>query len=125
MLRCGIDAGRGALMRKSSFGSAGNSMRNPFKAMFRAVKLAKKGRPISAALVLQNLLQAPRHKPKRKRSKPAVKRKKPAASRLQRPQPGTFVSGEFKSAHGALSYKFYTPTGSARRRMPLIVMLHG
>lgn len=47
------------------------------------------------------------------------------AERIRRPAPGTFVDGRFKCPTGALAYKLYTPTGSARRRLPLLVMLHG
>lgn len=45
--------------------------------------------------------------------------------RETRPPPGTFVDGEFSSVHGKLAYKLYTPVGSSRRRLPLVVMLHG
>jgi poly(hydroxyalkanoate) depolymerase family esterase len=44
---------------------------------------------------------------------------------VSRPAPGTFVDGEFSSPHGKLTYKLYTPQGSPRRRLPLVVMLHG
>lgn len=106
-------------------------MRNPFRAMLKASQLSRKGRPVSAALVLQKaLLPAP--KPKRKRSPPKPKRPTPAPirraitiSRPTRPAPGSFIAGRHDAGHGVLGYRLYTPAGSARRRMPLVVMLHG
>jgi len=35
------------------------------------------------------------------------------------------VDGRYSSPHGCVAYKVYTPQGSARRRLPLVVMLHG
>ncbi|MEO6091812.1 MAG: PHB depolymerase family esterase [Novosphingobium sp.] len=35
------------------------------------------------------------------------------------------IDGRFSCPTGALAYKLYTPVGSPRRRMPLVVMLHG
>lgn len=104
-------------------------MANLFKAIRKAARLAGKGRPISAAFALQTIVTPPTQKPKRKRSKPApktviVRRKKSSAAR-PKPQPGTFLNAEFNCRQGSLSYKIYTPKGSTRRRMPLIVMLHG
>ncbi|WP_201788726.1 PHB depolymerase family esterase [Bosea sp. BIWAKO-01] len=42
-----------------------------------------------------------------------------------RPASGTFISDRFRGSGGALSYRLYTPIGSPRRRLPLLVMLHG
>lgn len=93
--------------------------------------MAKKGRPLSAALILQQMMQ-PTLMPKPKRTKRAAKQVKPVTShptamapRPHRPAPGTFTDGRFSNAQGSISYKLYTPKGSARRRMPLVVMLHG
>lgn len=69
---------------------------------------------------------------KKRRSKPAVAKRSAGTKRAARPAkhhlrpgPGTFVDGRFKCPAGALAYKLYTPIGSTRRRMPLVVMLHG
>jgi poly(hydroxyalkanoate) depolymerase family esterase len=92
--------------------------------------MSRKGRPLSAALVLQGLLLsstglAPKRAKPAGRAKPAKPRvaAKPAPER--RPAPGTFVDGRYSGRHGGLAYKLYTPRGSARRRLPLVVMLHG
>ena len=53
------------------------------------------------------------------------KQPKKPADRVQRPGPGTFVDGHFNCPTGSLAYKLYTPIGSARRRLPMVVMLHG
>ena len=80
-------------------------------------------RSLSAARVLQQIALSP--KPTRKRAKTGAKAAKrpPRASRPG--APGTFVDGRFSSPHGGLAYKLYTPHGSTRRRLPLVVMLHG
>ena len=104
-------------------------MKNPFKAVLKASRMARKGRPVSAALILQQMLLP---SVKRRRAKTAAKQVKSGTShprivlaRPHRPVPGTFTDGRFGNAQGSLSYKLYTPRGSARRRMPLVVMLHG
>jgi poly(hydroxyalkanoate) depolymerase family esterase len=106
-------------------------MKNPFPALLKASRLTKKGRPLSAAMILQQIL-SPSPKPKRKRAKIGVKlaksasrRPTPIVRRPLRPTPGTFMNSRFSGPHGTLPYKLYTPHGSARRRMPLVVMLHG
>lgn len=53
------------------------------------------------------------------------KRRPKPAERAKRSAPGTFVDGRFQCPTGVLAYKLYTPTGSSRRRLPLVVMLHG
>jgi poly(hydroxyalkanoate) depolymerase family esterase len=110
---------------------------NPVRAFRKAAKLACEGRPLSAALVMQRMFMAPTGSGAKRRNKPASPAKpqgpRPAARRrapikkpeAQRPAAGTFVDGRFKSSTGELSYKLYTPDGSSRRRLPLVVMLHG
>jgi poly(hydroxyalkanoate) depolymerase family esterase len=104
---------------------------SPFRALLKASRMARKGRPLSAALALQRmLLSSPKRTPKRaktsaKRAKPVNRRSPLMRSRVSRPVPGTFVDGLFSSPHGPLSYKLYTPQASRRRRLPLVVMLHG
>lgn len=102
-------------------------MTDLFKAMLKAGKLVRKRRPISAALALQAALAPPK---KRSLSKPSTKPKtrvvkKQSAVRAVRPAPGTFISDKYACVHGTLAYRLYTPMGSNRRRMPLVVMLHG
>jgi poly(hydroxyalkanoate) depolymerase family esterase len=46
-------------------------------------------------------------------------------TRTKCPAPGTFVDGYVISPEGTLAYKLYTPIGSVRRKLPLVVMLHG
>lgn len=89
--------------------------------------MTRKGRPLAAALVLQGMLSPA---PKRAKSgagrvKRAKQRSPAKPAREPRPAPGTFVDGRYSNAHGRLAYKLYTPRGSARRRPPLVVMLHG
>ena len=99
--------------------------------MLKASRLTRRVRPLSAAMILQKML-LPSAKPKRTRAriggKPvtsASPRNAPTVGRPLRPAPGTFIDGRFERPHGTLAYKLYTPRGSARRRMPLVVMLHG
>lgn len=100
-------------------------MKNPFASAMKAARLMQKGRPMSAAFAMHGLLTTPAKPPKKAPTrKPATKRTlKPTPP--ARPLPGSFIDGLFESKHGAIRYKLYTPTGSARRRMPIVVMLHG
>ncbi len=100
-------------------------MKSTFKTVAKVRRLMRAGRPLSAALAFGALLSV---KPAvRRPSKSSAKRKpRPSPkSAISRPAPGTFVAGAFSCAEGGLHYKLYTPTGSSRRRMPLLVMLHG
>ncbi len=98
-------------------------MRNPFRALLKASRKTRKG-PLSAALALQRLALSlvPASKPAGARAKSAGA---PALARASRPAPGSFIDGRFNCSLGALAYELYTPRGSARRRLPLVVMLHG
>jgi len=89
-------------------------MRNPLRAVLKAARKSQ----LSAARAMRKLVLAP--SPARKRAKPSGRLERPPA-RPARPEPGSFIDGQF----AALSYKLYTPKGSARRRLPLVVMLHG
>ncbi|MCE7796218.1 PHB depolymerase family esterase [Sphingobium sufflavum] len=112
----------------------------------KATRLARRRRPLSAAFALGDGL-ASLGKPKAKsRRKPAAKapaqlkpqlkpRSKPAAARpirpkkppgiAKRPAPGSFTSDELACPQGLVRYRLYVPRGSARQRLPLVVMLHG
>ena len=100
-------------------------MKNPFKTAAKVQRLMRAGRPLSAALAFGALLSV---KPAKARVKTGPAKRKPRPSpkaAATRPAPGTFEAGRFIGAQGELQYKLYTPIGSARRRMPLLVMLHG
>ncbi|TVV77231.1 alpha/beta hydrolase family esterase [Sphingomonas solaris] len=94
-------------------------MQNPFRTIARAQKLVRTGRPFAAATALHTLLAPPPAKP---RAAPKRRTKPPLPAR---PAPGTFVQGRHTSAQGEMIYKLYTPVGSNRRKLPLVVMLHG
>lgn len=117
-------------------------MKNPFRAMARASRMMKKRRPLAAALIMQEMMldaakpvRKARAKPvarKTPAARPSIRPKAPVVARgagralpPSRPAPGSFIDGRFDSGEGVLNYKFYTPHGSPRRRMPLVVMLHG
>ncbi len=105
-------------------------MTDIFKTFRKAARLVRNRRPIAATFALQEMLAPPLSKPVRKRPKKSVKpatvsRGRSAKSPAQKPEPGSFVQGDFNSRLGSVSYRLYTPKGSARRRMPLVVMLHG
>ena len=110
-------------------------MKSPFRELQRLSRssrrqTARNRRLFAATLTLQKMLLAASAPPKKKRAKAVARtrtatRKPPIATkslRSKRPAPGTFVDGKFDNK---LPYKLYTPQGSPRRRLPLIVMLHG
>ena len=73
------------------------------------------------------LAPTPKRARKSKSAKPRAAGSKPLAgpAKPRRPAPATFTDGHFSSPQGSLDYRLYTPAGSARRRLPLVVMLHG
>ncbi len=106
-------------------------MRNPFMAIRKASALSRRGRPLAAAIALQQAL-LPNPAPKRKRAAAKPKRTKvtpigdrTAPARPPRQAPGSFVTGRHDGGFGTIAYKLYTPTGPTNRRLPLVVMLHG
>lgn len=102
-------------------------MKRPFLALMKLSAATRKG-PLAAAVALQRLALASAPKPKRAKPKPKPKTVKPPqarAAKVLRPSAGSFVEGRFSGPQGALDYKLYTPVGSTRRRLPLVVMLHG
>lgn len=101
-------------------------MTDLFKALTKAARLARKGRPLSAVIAAQHGLSPARPAKRKTAAKGKVSRKpktRPVAP--QRPAPGSFIPGEFTCPQGTLAYRLYTPHGSPLRRMPLVVMLHG
>lgn len=101
-------------------------MKNPLRVLLKASRRARK-RPLSAALTFQKLALSltPMLKPPKMRAVP-LKHHPPRIPPVEgRPPPGSFIDGRFDSPHGRLAYKLYTPQGSTRRRLPLVVMLHG
>ena len=100
-------------------------MKSPFHNLMAASRLAQSGRPLSAALALQRLLLAPTRPGKPRRTASPLASRSARAAPLPRPAPGAFIDGRFDGPHGALAYKLYAPRGSTRRRLPLVVMLHG
>jgi poly(hydroxyalkanoate) depolymerase family esterase len=101
-------------------------MASLFKRMIGSARRGMKRRPLAAILAMPDLLLTGQTSPKH-RATPTVRRKlKPAAEpRPARPAPGTFLSETFVCPEGRLDYRFYTPKGRTRRRMPMVVMLHG
>ena len=106
-------------------------MRNPFQTFFRASRIAL-GAQTPARKKAQQSLALPKSKakprPKFVTAKSMASRKVPTSlsmPRASRPEPGSFVDGEFAGSNGAIAYKLYTPVGSSRRKLPLVVMLHG
>ncbi|PHQ63974.1 MAG: esterase [Sphingobium sp.] len=105
-------------------------MTDLLKTFLKATRLVKKRRPLSAAFALQDMLKPPPSPAKKKRPKTATRplvarARRPAKDTPSRPAPGSFITGRHETRYGAIGYKLYTPEGSSRRRMPLVVMLHG
>lgn len=95
-------------------------MRNPFRSLLRATRAANRSAARSTALI-RKLTKLP----KPARAKKTTKTAKRSAVPPRRPAAGSFISDRFSGAKGTLRYKLYTPIGSTRRRLPLLVMLHG
>ena len=110
-------------------------MKRPFRALMKLSAAVRKG-PLATAVALHRLALASAPKPQPAKPKPTPKPKpkpKPkaasrppsTAAKVRRPSAGTFVDGRFSGPQGTLDYTLYTPLGSTRRRLPLLVMLHG
>ena len=106
-------------------------MRNPLQTFFRASRKALNAQK-PARKKIQRFGALPKSKamlrPKSVTAEPKALRKAPASllkPRASRPEPGSFVDGEFAGSNGTMAYKLYTPVGSSRRKLPLVVMLHG
>ena len=101
-------------------------MKNPVSAWFRVSKKAGKS-TLAAAKKLQKAFAPPSLKAAKRIAKAVLTPlKSEKASKLERrPTPGTFTDGVFAARGRRMHYKLYTPVGSARRKMPLVVMLHG
>lgn len=102
-------------------------MKNIFTKMVGSAQRTRKRISRAAVSAMPDLLLVPALKAPKRRRSPASQQKArpPAQPRPARPAPGTFVSDTFTCAHGTLDFRLYTPKGSARRRMPLLVMMHG
>lgn len=104
-------------------------MADVLKAMLKAARLAGR-RPLTTVLSLPGRLVPAKARPAgraegKPRAVPKGRPRKPAAARPPRPAPGSFIADVFTCPQGTLDYRFYTPKGSTRRRMPLVVMMHG
>lgn len=92
------------------------------------VKAAKPGKTrlrMPPAPALSGLLGLPAKPLKIKRLAAGLATRKPRKARPPRPAPGSFIADTFACPQGEIAYRLYTPRGSAGRRMPLVVMLHG
>jgi len=97
-------------------------LRNPFRALLTLSRKMRKGQR-AAGRIAKNLLKGLPSAPK---AKPRVTKAAPRTTRpTLRGAPATFLDGRFSGAEGTLDYKLYTPPGSSRRKLPLVVMLHG
>ena len=101
-------------------------MKNPVSAWFRVSKKAGKT-TLAAAKKLQKAFAPPSLKTAKRIAKAVLTPlQTEKASKLERrPAPGTFTTSVFAARGRRMHYKLYTPVGSARRKMPLVVMLHG
>lgn len=99
-------------------------MDNLLKRMIGATRRVRVRRPRAGLLADLRLPAIPLVS---KRRAPAAPKPRRAAAppRSPRPAPGSFLHDTLVTEHGALDYRLYTPRGSARRRMALVVMLHG
>ncbi|MDR3449029.1 MAG: PHB depolymerase family esterase [Alphaproteobacteria bacterium] len=104
-------------------------MKSLFGSWLKSSRTARK-RTLKTAAALQRIVSPPAPK-KAKKSVAKAKPKKLTPKKAltpppeKRPPPGSFVDGHFACREGKLAYKLYTPQGSTRRRLPLVVMLHG
>ncbi|HSI42105.1 MAG TPA: PHB depolymerase family esterase [Xanthobacteraceae bacterium] len=99
-------------------------MKGLFRTLLKASRTARKNQ--RTAVRTLRILAAAAKPPAPAKSRPA---KKPARAKrtvtAPRPAPGRLLDDTFTHLGRTLHYKLYTPIGSARRRLPLLVMLHG
>jgi poly(hydroxyalkanoate) depolymerase family esterase len=129
MLHCGnIKQWRAFSLKADMAFRSAALMINPFRKLTRGSRQVRRG--ISAALSIQRMFLPlmTASKQTEKPQKPSTRTTRGLAEktdRTKRPAPGTFIDGSFTSREGTLAYKLYTPEGSTRRKLPLVVMLHG
>lgn len=95
------------------------------KMFVKATRPTRKRRRVPSAPAIPGLLGLPAKTSAIKRLAAGLTGRKSGKARPPRPAPGSFINETFSCPQGEISYRFYTPKGSAGRRMPLVVMLHG
>jgi poly(hydroxyalkanoate) depolymerase family esterase len=99
-------------------------MKNPFRSLLKASRRVAKG--LAAARTVREaflpLLTPPKHAKKPRMA--AIRRVAPKPIEAKTVLP-SFIDGVFDGPTGKLEYKLYSPGGFSRRKLPLVVMLHG
>jgi len=98
-------------------------MKNLFRSLVRASRRVRKGLAV-ARNVQQIFLPLPAPAKKRKKRQKVVRRV-PRKSLKAKSTPAAFIAGSYNGPGGKLEYKLYSPAALSRRRLPLVVMLHG